>query len=48
VPKINIHTPEGLDAFLDYLDAGPPIVLADMGSGAGQVRPARCCWRGSC
>jgi hypothetical protein len=37
VPKINIHTPEGLDAFLDYLDAGPPIVLADMGSGAGRV-----------
>jgi cellulose biosynthesis protein BcsQ len=20
VPKINVHTPEGLDAFLDYLD----------------------------
>jgi CobQ/CobB/MinD/ParA nucleotide binding domain len=37
VPKVNIHTPEGLDAFLDYLDAGPPIVLADMGSGAGRV-----------
>lgn len=36
-PKINVHTPEGLDAFLDYLDAGPPIVLADMGSGAGRV-----------
>jgi MinD-like ATPase involved in chromosome partitioning or flagellar assembly len=37
VPKINIHTPECLDAFLDYLDDGPPIVLADMGSGAGRV-----------
>jgi hypothetical protein len=37
VPKINIHTPEGLDAFLDYLDTGPPIVLADMGGGAGRV-----------
>jgi hypothetical protein len=37
VPKINIHTPEGLDAFLDYLDAGPPILLADMASGAGRV-----------
>lgn len=37
VPKINIHTPDGLDSFLDYLDTGPPIVLADMGSGAGQV-----------
>jgi hypothetical protein len=35
VPKINIHTPEGLDAFLDYLDSGPPIVLADMGGGSG-------------
>src|ERR1700730_16278133 len=31
VPKINVHTPEGLDAFLDYLDTGPPIILADMG-----------------
>jgi hypothetical protein len=40
VPKINIHTPEGLDAFLDYLDDGPPIVLADMGSGAGRVTHA--------
>jgi hypothetical protein len=40
VPKINIHTPEGLDAFLDYLDSGPPIVLADMGSGAGRVTHA--------
>ena len=37
VPKVNIHTPEGLDAFLDFLDEGPPIVLADMGSGAGRV-----------
>lgn len=37
VPKVNIHTPEGLDAFLDYLDNGPPIVLADMGSGSGRV-----------
>src|SRR3984957_3374425 len=37
VPKINIHSPEGLDAFLDYLDSGPPIILADMGSGAGRV-----------
>jgi hypothetical protein len=37
VPKIDIHTTEGLDAFLDYLDTGPPIVLADMGGGAGRV-----------
>lgn len=35
--KVNIHTPSGLDAFLDYLDAGPPIILADMGAGSGQV-----------
>jgi hypothetical protein len=40
VPKVNIHTPEGLDAFLDYLDNGPPIVLADMGSGSGRVTHA--------
>jgi hypothetical protein len=40
VPKINVHTPEGLDSFLDYLDAGPPILLADMGSGAGRVTHA--------
>jgi len=36
-PKINIHAPEGLDAFLDVLDGGPPIVLADMGASSGQV-----------
>src|SRR6202163_3639661 len=40
VPKINVHTPEGLDAFLDYLDTGPPIILGDMGSGAGRVTHA--------
>lgn len=40
VPKINVHTPEGLDGFLDYLDTGPPIILADMGSGAGRVTHA--------
>jgi hypothetical protein len=39
-PKINIHTAEGLDAFLDYLETGPPILLADMGSGAGRVTHA--------
>jgi hypothetical protein len=39
-PKINIHSPEGLDAFLDYLETGPPILLADMGSGAGRVTHA--------
>src|SRR6202521_751057 len=37
VPKINVHTPEGLDAFLDYLDTGLAICLDDMGSGARRV-----------
>jgi MinD-like ATPase involved in chromosome partitioning or flagellar assembly len=37
VPKVNIHTPAGLDAFVDELTDGPPVVLADMGAGSGQV-----------
>jgi MinD-like ATPase involved in chromosome partitioning or flagellar assembly len=37
VTKVNIHTPAGLDAFVDYLDGGTPVILADMGAGAGQV-----------
>ena len=37
VPKIDIYTREGLDAFLDYLDSGPPIILADMGGASGRV-----------
>jgi MinD-like ATPase involved in chromosome partitioning or flagellar assembly len=37
-PKVNIHTPAGLDAFVDHLsDGSAPVVLADMGAGAGQV-----------
>jgi MinD-like ATPase involved in chromosome partitioning or flagellar assembly len=35
--KINIHTPEGLDSFLDVLDGGAPLVIADMGAGSGDV-----------
>lgn len=35
--KVNIHTAEGLDAFIDALDEGTPLVIADMGSGSGQV-----------
>jgi hypothetical protein len=35
--KVNIHTSEGLDSFIDVLDEGPPIVIADMGAGSGQV-----------
>jgi len=37
VTKVNVHTPAGLDAFVDHLDGGTPIILADMGAGAGQV-----------
>jgi curved DNA-binding protein CbpA len=37
VPKINIHTPAGLDAFIDHLSGDAPVILADMGAGAGQV-----------
>ena len=37
VPKVNINTPAGLDAFVDELTDGPPVILADMGAGAGQV-----------
>jgi hypothetical protein len=37
VPKVDIHTPAGLDAFVDELAGGPPVILADMGAGAGQV-----------
>jgi len=37
VPKVNIHTPAGLDAFVDHLADGSPVILADMGAGSGQV-----------
>lgn len=37
VPKINIHTPAGLDAFIDQLAADARVILADMGAGAGKV-----------
>ncbi len=37
VPKINIHTPAGLDAFVDNLAEDTPVILADMGAGAGYV-----------
>jgi MinD-like ATPase involved in chromosome partitioning or flagellar assembly len=37
VTKVNIHTPAGLDAFVDHLDSDVAIILADMGAGAGQV-----------
>src|SRR5438105_15843841 len=37
VPKVNIHTPAGLDAFVDHLSDGPAVILADMGAGSGQI-----------
>jgi MinD-like ATPase involved in chromosome partitioning or flagellar assembly len=37
VPKVNIHTPAGLDAFVDHLADGAPAIIADMGAGSGQV-----------
>jgi MinD-like ATPase involved in chromosome partitioning or flagellar assembly len=37
LPKLNIHTPAGLDAFVDHLSDGVPVILADMGAGSGQV-----------
>ena len=30
MPKVNIHTPAGLDSFDDQLSDGPPVILADM------------------
>src|SRR5947208_4067758 len=37
VPKVNIHKPAGLDAFVDHLADGSPVILADMGAGSGQI-----------
>src|ERR1022692_4046580 len=28
-PKVNIYTPAGLDAFVDHLAEGAPVILAD-------------------
>jgi hypothetical protein len=35
--KANIQRARGLDDFVDVLDQGSPIVVADMGAGAGEV-----------
>jgi MinD-like ATPase involved in chromosome partitioning or flagellar assembly len=35
--KVNIQRDRGLDGFLDVLEKGAPIVVADMGAGAGEV-----------
>lgn len=37
VTTVNIHTPAGLDTFIDHLESGASIILADMGAGSGQV-----------
>jgi MinD-like ATPase involved in chromosome partitioning or flagellar assembly len=37
IPKLNIHTPAGLDGFIDRFTDDESVILADMGSGAGQV-----------
>jgi MinD-like ATPase involved in chromosome partitioning or flagellar assembly len=37
VTKVNIHTPAGLDTFIDHLESGAAIILADMGAGSGQI-----------
>jgi MinD-like ATPase involved in chromosome partitioning or flagellar assembly len=44
-PKVNIHTPAGLDAFVDRLVDGAPVLLADMGAGSGQVTGSIRCTR---
>jgi hypothetical protein len=35
--KVDIHKNEGLDYLLNALEDGPPLVIADMGAGAGHV-----------
>jgi hypothetical protein len=37
VIKVNIHTPAGLDTFVDHLESNTAIILADMGAGSGRV-----------
>ncbi|MDE3196544.1 MAG: hypothetical protein KGN84_09385, partial [Acidobacteriota bacterium] len=37
VPKIDIYTPAGLDAFIDILGEDALAIVADMGAGAGKV-----------
>jgi hypothetical protein len=37
VARVSIHTPAGLDAFVDHLESGAAIILADMGAGSGQI-----------
>jgi hypothetical protein len=41
VTKANIHTPAGLDVFVDHLEGGARIILADVGAGSGQVTADR-------
>ncbi len=37
VPKVNIHTSAGLEAFIDHLAEGSPVILADIGAGSGHL-----------
>jgi hypothetical protein len=46
-PKVNIHSPAGLDSFVDELTDGPPVILADMGAGAGPMTGSTRCIRTS-
>ena len=40
VPKLNIHTPAGLDGFVDCLADGAPMILAAMLTGkSGPFQP---------
>src|SRR5258708_20875317 len=37
VAKVNIHTPAGLDTFVDHLESAAAIILADLGAGSGHT-----------
>jgi hypothetical protein len=38
--KLNVNTPAGLDSFVDLLDGSTPVLMADMGAGAGRLTKA--------
>lgn len=38
--KVDINQPEGMDHLINVLEDGPPVVIADMGAGSGQVAHA--------
>jgi hypothetical protein len=41
VPKVDIHTPAGLGAYVDHLADGAPVIL--VGAGSGQVTSSHQC-----